>query len=373
MPLSFQSSICGLALPAALAITSVCSCLHAPNTWAHADHGEHADASADAQTDASRALRITGSGQHTYDLIEDWPAPMADGSPVGPLHGGVIVAPDGTIYASTDRQGQGLYRFTPEGELLGVIGGEELVGIHGMNLLIEGGTPYIYAAQAGKKRALKIDLLGNIVWQISFDKVAEHYPEGDKKFKPTAAAVAPNGDVFVADGYGKSLIHRFDKDLNLIQTFGGWAKTAQGLRTPHGLAIDARYDPARLLVCDRENRRLVHFTLEGEYIDELVNGLRRPCAVSILGEYVAIAELQGRVTIIDKHNTPIAFLGDNPEPGQWAKFRAKPEEMTPGVFTAPHGLSFDADGNVYVSDWNQTGRLTRFDRRYPVPTPKPKK
>ena len=124
--------------------------------------------------------------------------------------------------------------------------------------------------------------------------------------------------------------------------------------------LDLRYGEPRLLVCDRENRRLFHTDLDGNWIGEYATNLRRPCSVSILGEFCAVAELEARVTIIDKAGTPVSFLGDNPNKAQWAKFPIPPNEMSLGIFTAPHGLSFDMDGNLYVEDWNQTGRVTKL-------------
>jgi hypothetical protein len=76
---------------------------------------------------------------------------------------------------------------------------------------------------------------------------------------------------------------------------------------------------------------------------------------------LAVAELEGRVTLLDKQGTPVAFLGDNPDKGQWANFGVEAAAMKPGEFTAPHGLCFDAEGNLYVEEWNKTGRLTRLE------------
>ena len=77
---------------------------------------------------------------------------------------------------------------------------------------------------------------------------------------------------------------------------------------------------------------------------------------------LAVAELESRVTIIDKTGTPVSFLGDNPNQAQWANFGVPPQEQKLGIFTAPHGLSFDKAGNLYVQDWNQTGRVTKLTK-----------
>ena len=90
--------------------------------------------------------------------------------------------------------------------------------------------------------------------------------------------------------------------------------------------------------------------------------LRRPCAVSIKGDYAAVAELQGRVVVTDKTGKIVATLGDNPDQKQWAAFKLAPEFWQDGIFIAPHGVAFDAAGNIFVQDWNYIGRLTKLRR-----------
>ena len=158
-------------------------------------------------------------------------------------------------------------------------------------------------------------------------------------------------------------MHKFDAAGKLLKSFGSKGKEEQQFDTPHGLAIDTRFGAPRLLVADRAKNRLVHFDLEGNWIGVHASNLRLPCAVSILGDDVAVAELKARVTILDKTGTPVAFLGDNPNKAQWANFKVPPQEQKLGIFTAPHGLSFDKAGNLYVQDWNVSGRVTKLTKQ----------
>jgi sugar lactone lactonase YvrE len=68
------------------------------------------------------------------------------------------------------------------------------------------------------------------------------------------------------------------------------------------------------------------------------------------------------VTILDRDNVPVAFLGDNPVKTQWANYQLQPDQIPTAFFSAAHGCHIDSDGNIYVSDWNQTGRVTRLVR-----------
>jgi len=320
----------------------------------------HPDHDTEPGTGPQSALR-TGNGAWSYEAVPNWDD-LPDGKNVGPTHGGVVVDnKTGLIYASTDAP-HGILVYQPDGTLAKTIA-PECTGFHAMDIAEEGGKTVIYGAQLGGPnplRVCKIDTEGKLLLEIS----AKSLPDLQGGWKGlTAVAVAPDGSIFCAMGYGSNVIHKFDATGKHLKSFGGRGKGEQVLTiTSHGLKVDLRYGQPRLLVCDRENRRLFHTDLEGNWIGEYATNLRRPCAVSILGNVCAVAELEARVTIINKAGTPIAFLGDNPDPKQWAKFPVAPADMTPNLFTAPHGLSFDKDGNLYVEDWNQIGRITKLKK-----------
>ena len=115
-------------------------------------------------------------------------------------------------------------------------------------------------------------------------------------------------------------------------------------------------------MCDRENRRLSHYDFDGKFVRNITFHLRRPCQVSFFGDYAVVSELEGRVTILDKDNVPVAFLGDNPQKSQWANYKLQPGDIAPATFSAAHGCFIDQDANIYVSDWNQSGRVTKLVR-----------
>ncbi|MCX6954360.1 MAG: 6-bladed beta-propeller, partial [Verrucomicrobia bacterium] len=179
---------------------------------------------------------------------------------------------------------------------------------------------------------------------------------------PTAVAVGPDNRIYVADGYGASVIHVYSPERKYLKTIGTKGEGDGQFKTCHGIALDTRYEKPLLLVCDRENKRLVHLDLDGKFVRTLAADLRRPCAVSLMGEFAAVAELQGRVVITDKTGKIVATLGDNPDQKQWAAFKLAPEFWQDGIFIAPHGVAFDAAGHLCVQDWNYMGRLTKLRR-----------
>jgi hypothetical protein len=75
-----------------------------------------------------------------------------------------------------------------------------------------------------------------------------------------------------------------------------------------------------------------------------------------------VSELQGRVTVLDHDNVPVAFIGDNPQKEQWAKYRLELKDIPTSLFSAAHGCFIDLQANIYISDWNKTGRVSKLKR-----------
>jgi sugar lactone lactonase YvrE len=302
---------------------------------------------------------VTGSGAWMFKTVPNFGVMPPNDAP-GTLHGGIVVDKAGLIYVSTDTK-RGILVFKADGTFVKNIA-PEFSAIHGMNIREENGEEFIYAAHLGGHQVLKLQLDGGVVWKIGLPEESGLY-KNINQYKPTAVAVAPDGSIFIADGYGQSVIHKYDANRKYVKTFGG-ADAGEGrTKTCHGLAIDARDGTPKLLVCDRANRRLSHWDFDGKYLGTITTGLRLPCAVSIRGDNIAVAELEGRVAIIGKDNKVAAVLGDNPDPNLRAKQPIPPEKWVPGVFTSPHGVSWDADGNIYVQDWNVTGRITKLAKQ----------
>jgi DNA-binding beta-propeller fold protein YncE len=327
-------------------------------TFAHegVDH-THAPGDALAVTHAVR----TGAGENTFESVPNWCQLPEGRQTLGPTHGGIVEDKDGNIYFTMDGGPNSILVYTPDGKFVRALGDEKLTGIHGLCINDEGGQQFIYAAHLKGRQALKMKLDGTVVWSIPFEKVKESgkYQEA-KQFSPTAIAVGPDGSVYIADGYGQNWIHRFDKDQKYVSSFGGRGAEPGKFTTCHGLGLDTRGEKPLLLVCDRENRRLQHFDLDGKFVAVVTEGLRRPCSLSFHKGRVAIAELEARVTILDEKNQQVAHLGDNPEKKHWANYNVPPAEWKSGIFTAPHGVSFDRQGNVYVMDWNSSGRVSKL-------------
>ena len=328
-------------------------------TFAH-DGG---DASQIAPKDARSVtdLVIAGEGANTYQSVPNWCQIPAGRTNLGPTHGGVVVDKKGQIYFSMNSGNDAILVYGPDGKMIKGIGGKDHVGIHGLCLNEENGEEFLYGALNDHARVVKLKLDGTEVWSIGVPMESGKYKDA-KQYHPTGVAVAPDGSVFVADGYGQNWVHKFDANQKYVKSFGGKGTAPGQFQTCHGISLDRRGGKNLLLVSDRENKRLQHFDLDGNFVAVIAENLRRPCCVSFYGDHVVIAELAGRVAILDGDNKLVAALGDNPNEKQRANYNVPPKDWTEGIFNAPHGVSYDHDGNIYVEDWNASGRISRFNK-----------
>jgi hypothetical protein len=254
--------------------------------------------------------------------------------------------------------------FDSKGKFVKSWGKEFVGGAHGLHIRKEGSTEYLYLCDTKNAVVVKTTLDGEHVWQIGYPEQAEPYRPGADgkriKYSPTNLAVAPNGDIYVADGYGSSYINQYNSKGEYIRTFGGKGKEKGQLDCPHGIIVDERSGTPILTVADRTNKRLQRFDLNGQPID-IIENLPAPCHFNIAknGDIV-IPDLFARVTLLDKQNRVITQLGDD-STSNYRKTRTGPREgFTPGKFVCPHGACFDHSGNIFVVEWVEVGRVSKL-------------
>ena len=301
-----------------------------------------------------------GCGDMTFDTVPGWGLRADGNSPLGSTHGGVVVDQAGNIYTSAQA---GVFVFSPEGAVIHTYLGPEYANIHDMEIRQEDGEEYIYGARNKDAEGIKFRVRGgDIVLKLPFPQESGL---DLKKFSPTAITVAANGDIYLSDGYASNNIFVFDKTGAYLRHFGTKGNGLKEFNTAHGMTLDTRYEPNRLLICDRNHQpkgRLLHYDLDGNFIEEVITGLGMPTSVAIQGDYVSVPDLHGRLVILNKTNTIIAVLGNNPDPAKGRSFNVPQSEWVEGVFSGTHGSYWDKDGNLYVQDWNVSGRLMKLVR-----------
>ena len=301
-----------------------------------------------------------GCGLMTFDTVPGWGLTADGKSTLGPTHGAVVIDKTGNIYTSARI---GVVVFSPDGQVVRRFLGDKYSNIHDMEIRQEEDGEFIYAARNADAEGIKFNAeTGNIVLKLGFP---EESGLNLKKFNPTAITVADNGDIFLSDGYASDHIFKFDKTGKYLLHFGSKGDELEQFHTAHGMTLDTRYEPNRLLICDRNHQpkgRLLHYDLDGKFIAEVVTGLGMPTSASVQGDYVSVPDLHGRLVILDKSNTIIAVLGHNSDPKTRVNFNVPQEQWIEGIFSGTHGSYWDKDGNLYIQDWNVSGRIIKLVR-----------
>ncbi|MCE9524954.1 MAG: 6-bladed beta-propeller [Planctomycetales bacterium] len=309
--------------------------------------------------DKAQPVRM-GSGTMTFETVPGWGLGEDGKSILGSTHGGVAIDKAGNIYTTSSL---GIFVFSPDGKLLRRFVGDQYSNIHDLKIQAEGSDEFIYAARNVAGEGIKVHAeKGDIVLKLEIPAES-----GLKltKWSPTAITVAPNGDIYLADGYASNRIFKFDKTGKYLMHFGTKGNGLKEFNTAHGMTLDTRYNPPRLLICDRNHTpkgRLLHYDLDGKYIEEVATGLGMPTSASVQGDFVSVPDLHGRLVVLDKSNTIIAVLGYNSDPKARTNFNIPQAKWIEGVFNGTHGSAWDKDGNLYVQDWNVSGRLMKLVR-----------
>jgi hypothetical protein len=280
------------------------------------------------------------------------------------MHGDVAVSSKGDVYLSVMDSKAGLQVYGNDGKFLRNVPNAPN-DFHGFVIRKQSDGEFIFGPRLGGQSIMKLTLDGKVILNIPASDIPDEFKNKNAKTGKTSVAltamdVAPNGDLYVTDGYASDYVHRFDASGKYLKSFGG-RKAPYNFKTLHKIAIDTRFEPARIIGCDRANGRVVHMSLDGEFLGVIASDLRMPAAVAIYGEYAAVGELNGRVTILDKQGKVVSELGANTEPGVGGN-NVKPDKWRTGVVISPHGVAFNEHGDLFVSEYSQFGRVHRFNR-----------
>jgi len=311
------------------------------------------------------AALIVSATALDYKPIPDW-YKLQEGRPeMGNMHGDVAVASNGDVYVSVMDPRAALQVYAADGKFLRNVPGAP-PDFHGFVIHKDADGEFIYGPRLGAGNILKLTLDGAEVLNIPSSAIPDEFKNKDKEGKPivrlTGMDVAPNGDLFVTDGYASDYVHHFDKTGKYLNSFGG-KKEPYNFKTLHKIAIDTRFDPPRIIGCDRANGRIIHMSLEGNFLGEIATKLLLPAAVAIHGDYAAIGELKGRITVLDKAGQIVAQFGANTAADETGNNKTEPAKWRPGIVTAPHGIAFNDHGDIFVSEYNIYGRVHRFDQQ----------
>lgn len=309
------------------------------------------------------AALATLASAHEYDFNKTWPTPPEGMQHIGDSHGEIDVDSAGNFYVSIlGGEKSGIQIYSAEGKYLRNLPNARN-NHHGFTMVQEDGKDVIYAACLSDKETafLKLGIDGEVLLNIPLSAFPE---EIGKKFALTHADKAPNGDIWIIDGYASDRIFIFGKDGKFKSTVAGKGEP-WNFKTAHKFAFDYRYEPARVLVCDRSNDRLVHLDLDGKFLSVYATGVLKPCTVDFHGDLACVAQLASGISILDKEGKVLKRLGENDNPKEFNTNGVAPDKWREGITTSPHGATFDKNGNVVTTEWNKWGRILRWDAAKP--------
>lgn len=298
-----------------------------------------------------------GAGNRQYEADESF-LKLPGGVALGYTHG-IVTDEQNQVYLFNMSK-DAVIVLSESGEFIRSWGEEFEAGAHGMLLNREGGIAYLYLTDVARGLVVKTTLDGETLLTIGMPDLPEYDAER-RPFVPTDVAVASNGDIYIADGYGQHRVLQYDKEGKLIRSWGGYGSAPGELACPHGVSIVVRNDTEYVYVADRSNHRIQVFALNGEHVRFVTEEMDEPCSFYEHNGELYIPDLKCRVTIIDEQDRLIAHLGEdktNAGKPDWPNLA--PGSIAPGTFSSPHGVCVDSKGSIYVAEWTQHGRITKL-------------
>jgi DNA-binding beta-propeller fold protein YncE len=266
----------------------------------------------------------TGNGRvalagRTYEVIRDW-APLPD--TIAPARISTLAVDSaGRLYALRRGGDPPVVVFSPTGEFLRGFGDGLVFDAHGIAIDAD---DRIFVVDRDAHQAICFSLEGKVLFTLG----ERHQPRWEAPFNhPTDVAVAPDGEIYVSDGYGNGRVHAFTPEGAHRLSFGSIGRGAGEFMTPHALLIDRSN---RILVVDRENNRVQIFDRDGRWLGEY-GGLCRPMDL--------FEREDGVILVTDIVPSLGAFAPDGRRLG-----RSRPS------LNGAHGIAGDRAGAIYLAE-----------------------
>ncbi len=307
---------------------------------------------------------IVGHGDFKYHVDKEWGVQDSMKIPVKDCHEMVQDA-KGRLFMLTNHTKNNVLIYDRSGKVLDTWT-LNASGAHGLTITQEGGEEFLFITDSDNGKVYKTTLDGKVLLEMGAPKEISNYAD-PKKYHPTETAVAPNGDFYVADGYGENFITRYNSKGEYISHFGGSGKGDDEFDCCHGVTLDTRDSSnPTLLITSRAMQEYKRFTLDGKRLETIKLPGCWNCRPVIKGDnlYFAIivtrtwGSYDGIVAVLDKNNKVLSFPGGSqPEYKENGILRVPKSDLS--TFLNPHDVCLDNDENIYVPQWYS-------GRTYPV-------
>lgn len=241
---------------------------------------------------------------------------------------------DGYVYCQlrqdpyTDPPGPAVVVLAPDGRRVAAWGAEAVADGHMLSVHPDG---RVFVVDRDAQEIIIFDKAGRRLGGIG----RRHAP-GEPFGAPCDVAFAADGTIYVADGYGASVVHRFSADGAPL---GQWGREGSGpgeFSTPHSIWV---LPDGRVTVADRENNRVQVFTPDGQWLADW-RGNHKPMSVH--------GGPDGTLYVTDQVPQLTHLASDGRIMG-----RCRP------VLNGAHGIWRAPDGAIFLSEQNPP-RLTRM-------------
>lgn len=290
-----------------------------------------------------------GSGSYQYSVAEGW-GKLPEGYEWGQI-GAVGVDSHDQVHVCT-RTEHPILVFDRQGRFLRSWGEGIVVDPHGICF---DDKDNVYYVDREPGVVLKFSPDGRKIWETGtrdhpsdtgFTEEGRDVLRAGGPFNyPTDIAIASNGDFYVSDGDRNCCVHKFSGDGKFLFSWGEPGSGPGQFDRPHSVwEADGR-----VFVADRDNNRIQIFTPQGKYIESW-DGFVQPAKVYVDRKGIMyVAELKGRVSILDLKGKLLARWGDPAN-----------RSLDVGMFTAAHSIWADKHGDFYVGEVFKAKRLQKF-------------
>jgi len=312
-----------------------------------------------------RENEIVGHGDFKYKVDKGWGMQKPAIIPVNDCHE-MVQDSQGRLILLTNETKNNVIFYDKSGKVLKTWG-NDFPGAHGLTLSNEGGEEFLFITDYERHQVVKTDLNGKVLLTLDYPKEIKAYESADQ-YKPTEVAVAPNGDFYVADGYGLDFITQYSPKGEYIRHWGGKAEEDENdkFNTAHGICVDLR-DPQNpvLLITSRSHQRFKRFSLQGDYLETIHLPGAWICRPVIHGDELYFAVIvtkswwayDGCVIVLDKNNKIVSAPGGSAP--TYDGDTLVEIDYDGKTFLNPHDVCIDEDKNIYVPQWYS-------GRTYPV-------
>jgi len=298
---------------------------------------------------------VYGHNEMTFRLDTKWGALNPEKTPVNDCHE-MIQDSKGRIVLLTNETKNNIIIYNKSGRLIDSWG-SEFPGAHGLTLQQNGKEDFLFITDTNKHQVYKTTIDGKILLTIDPPQDLPAYKNNNKAFVPTETTVLPNGDFYIADGYGAQHVLHYDEIGKLKNSFGGRGTKDENLDNAHGITVDTRTGTTTLIVTDRNKNCFKRFSLDGKLMEIIQLPGAGVCRPVIKGDYLYAAVLRspmsveksGFVTILNKENKVVSNIGGT-EP-IYENGKLKTMAQADKIFAHPHDVCVDDEGSIYVAQW----------------------